>query len=301
MTNKIVVITGLTCTGKSKLALDIAKEYNGEIVSADSVQIYKNLDIGSAKIDKDLQKEIKHYLIDIKEFNQNYNVGEFINDCKNAIEIIIKNNKLPIIVGGTGLYINALLNGYSLGETPANNEFREEHLALAGKYGNKFVWDLLYKLNPQKAETVHYNNIKRVIRYLEIEKFGSNINKQTSILKDFNVCALAIVDDREQIYNKINNRVDEMLNAGLLAEIKNLVSNGAESNMQSMQSIGYKEWFEYLNGNQSLKDTSDLIKQHTRNYCKRQLTYLKTIKGITLCKYNQAEKIIKEFLNDIHR
>lgn len=295
MKNKIVIITGLTGTGKSALAVETAKNFNGEIISADSVQVYRGLDIGSAKVDKNTQNIVNHHLIDIKNFNENYNVGEFVADCKSAIEGISLRKKIPIIVGGTGLYIKALLEGFSLGNTASHDDFRERQLQLANEKGNQFVWNELYKINPELAKSVHPNNIKRVIRYLEIEKFGK-MEKTVSILKGYEVLALAIVDDRSIIYEKINARVDKMINLGLEKEIKNLISSGATRDMQAMQAIGYKEWFDYFEGKRNLQTTIDLIKQHTRNYCKRQLTFLKTIDGLEFCNISQAKTKIKEFL-----
>lgn len=295
---KILIITGLTGSGKSNLAIEIAKLYNGEIISADSVQIYKGLDIGSAKESKVTMSQISHHLIDIKEFNETYNVGEFVNDCNIAITNILSKNKLPIIVGGTGLYIKALMEGYNLGSTTANEEFRQHYQDLAKENGNLYVWKLLEKQNPEKAKSVHYNNLKRVIRYLEIEKFGQTEQNQPSILSHYEICAVGIVEEREKIYNRINARVDKMIEAGLENEVKTLVNLGANDKCQSMNSIGYKEWFAYLNNLQSLEETINLIKQHTRNYCKRQLTFLKTINNIKLATIDEAKYIIKEFLND---
>lgn len=295
---KIVIITGLTASGKSGLAVKIAKEFNGEIISADSVQIYKGLDIGSAKEPLSTRTEINHHLIDIKEFNETYNVGEFISDCQTAIKEIENNGKLPIIVGGTGLYIKALLEGYSLGGTNANLELRSYYENMAKEHGNIAVWNELNAINPEKAKQVHFNNLKRVIRYLEIEKLGNTTQMQESILKDYNICAVGIIADREEIYNKINQRVDIMINCGLQQEVASLISNGATADMQSVTSIGYREWFDFFNGANSLDKTIDLIKQHSRNYCKRQLTFLKTINNLNLTTINEAEKQIRSFLND---
>ena len=296
---KIVIITGLTASGKSGLAIDIAKRYNGEIISADSVQIYKGLDIGSAKESKSTMSNISHHLINIKNADETYNVGEFVEDCNNAIKDIFSRNKLPIIVGGTGLYIKALLQGYSLGTT-ANNEFREKYQKLAAEQGNKYVWNELNKLNPEKAKTVHFNNLQRVIRYLEIEL---NPNEEApkiseSILKDYSVLSIGVIADREEIYNKINSRVDFMIKSGLEQEIKQLIKLGITRQNQSVTSIGYKEWFDYFDGKTTKQETIDLIKQHSRNYCKRQLTFLKTIKGLELLDINHAKDRIEEFLND---
>lgn len=295
---KVIIITGLTGSGKSGLAVKVAREFNGEIISADSVQIYKGLDIGSAKEDKLTMAEIPHHLIDIKEFYEKYNVGEFIQDVKCAVEQITKKGKLPIIVGGTGMYIKALLEGYSLGGTEANLEFREYYQNLANKHGNLSVWNELNDINPSLAESVHPNNLKRIIRYIEIAKNNQTIEKQESILSNYETLCLGIVDERENIYNKINKRVDIMLNLGLENEIKGLIEKGAKKDMQAFNSIGYKEWFDYFDGKIDKQQTIDLIKQHTRNYCKRQLTFLKTINGVELCSIKEAEEKIRSFLND---
>lgn len=295
---KVIIITGLTASGKSGLAIEIAKKYNGEIISADSVQIYKGLDIGSAKENTGTRAEIKHHLIDIKNFDETYNVGEFVSDTKNAIEDVIARDKLPIIVGGTGLYVKALMDGYSLGGTTANQEFREKYEKMAEKEGNLAVWKELEKLNKERADSVHFNNLKRVIRYLEIENFGETNNTTESILKDYNVCAVGINADRDEIYSKINNRVDDMIKSGLKEEIKGLIDRGANRETQSTTSIGYREWFDHFDGLISEEKTIDLIKQHTRNYCKRQLTFLKTIKGLSIVELSKAREIIEEFLND---
>jgi len=295
---KVIIITGLTGSGKSGLAVKIAREFNGEIISADSVQIYKNLDIGSAKEDKLTMQEIPHHLIDIKNFDETYNVGEFISDVKNALNIITNKGKLPIIVGGTGMYIKALLEGYTLGETSADDELRLKYQNMAKEQGNLAVWEELNKINPERAKTVHFNNLKRVIRYLEIENNHQELTQTESILKNYDVLAIGVVANREEIYSKINKRVDLMLEMGLEDEIKSLISKGATKEMQAFNSIGYKEWFEYFEGNQTKEKTVELIKQHTRNYCKRQLTFLKTIKNITLCDVREAEKIATKFLED---
>ena len=295
---KVVIITGLTGSGKSGLAVKIAREFNGEIISADSVQIYRGLDIGSAKEDKSIMKEIPHHLIDIKNFNETYNVGEFVEDVKTALKKVISKGKLPIIVGGTGMYVKALLEGFSFGETSANEEFRLKYQEKAKNEGNEAVWHELNKINPERAKTVHFNNLKRVIRYLEIETNNQELTKRESILKDYDLCVIGVVADREVIYSRINKRVDQMLDMGLENEINALISQGATRDMQAFNSIGYKEWFDYFEGNQTKEKTIDLIKQHTRNYCKRQLTFLKTINNIDLLKIDEAEEKIRRFLND---
>lgn len=295
---KAIIITGLTASGKSGLALKIAKEFNGEIISADSVQIYKGLNIGSAKENEKTLKEVPHHLINIKEFNETYNVGEFIEDVKVALNEISSRGKLPIIVGGTGMYVKALIEGYSLGETSANIELRAKYQEMAQNEGNNAVWNVLNGLNAERAKTVHPNNLKRVIRYIEIELNNESLSKSESILKDYELCSIGIVADREKIYAKINDRVDQMISMGLENEIRELINIGATRDMQAFNSIGYKEWFNYFDGIIDKETTIDLIKQHTRNYCKRQLTFLKTINNIELLPLSEAEERIRSFLND---
>lgn len=293
---KILIITGLTASGKSGLAVKLARKYNGEIISADSVQIYRGLNIGSAKEDEAVMKEIPHHLINIKNFDENYNVGEFLTDCKKAIDIVISHNKLPIIVGGTAMYIKALMEGFSLGETTADLAFREKYQEMAKKDGNIAVWNELNAINSEMAQAVHPNNLKRVIRYLEIATHKQTLTKQESILKDYDVLCIGVVADRELIYSRINTRVDEMLDMGLFEEIQTLISQGAKREMQAFNSIGYKEWFDYFEGKVDKHLVIDLIKQHTRNYCKRQLTFLKTIKNINICNVHEAEQTASKFI-----
>ncbi|MBE7076815.1 MAG: tRNA (adenosine(37)-N6)-dimethylallyltransferase MiaA [Clostridiales bacterium] len=295
---KIVIITGLTASGKSSLAVEIAKKYNAEIISCDSVQIYKGLDIGSAKESKIIRNKVPHHLIDICEFTDTFNVSQFIENCMSSVEDILSRKKLPIIVGGTGMYVKALLEGYTFGEALANQEFRQNMQNLAKEEGNRAVWDKLYEKNSELANSVHPNNLHRVIRYLEIETFGNNLEKTESPLKDYEVCAIGVIEDREIIYTRINKRVDEMIDEGLEKEVKGLIDKGATRDLQSMNTIGYKEWFDYFENKTNKNQTVDLIKQHTRNYCKRQLTFLKTIKDVKLLKKDEAKDYIEEFLND---
>lgn len=295
---KIVIITGFTGSGKSGLAVDIAKQYNGEIISCDSVQIYKHLNIGSAKVTDDEMQGIPHHLIDILEPTEDYSVGQFVKDAENCIKDIVSRSKLPILVGGTGLYIKALLQGYDFSATDKNLEFRQAHLDLAKQYGNEYVWNKLNDIAPSKAKTVHPNNVKRVIRYLEIEMFGQTTGTTYSVLKNYNTLAIGVVADREMIYDKINKRVDIMLDMGLENEVKSLKDMGLSLNNNCINTIGYREMFQYLQGEISRDKAIELIKQHTRNYCKRQLTFMKTMPELKLLDKDEARKTIEEFLND---
>ncbi len=295
---KIVIITGFTGSGKSGLAVEIAKQYDGEIISCDSVQIYKGLDIGSAKITKEEMQGIKHHLIDILQPNQDYSVGQFVVDCENAIKDIILRGKTPILVGGTGLYIKALIEGYDFNQTDTHKEFRDEQYKLAEIYGNSYVWQKLSDLSPQKANSVHPNNLKRVIRYLEIETFGKEKDTTSSVLSDYNTLVVGIVMERELIYERINKRVDIMLQQGLEEEVKGLLRQGLSLDNNCLNTIGYREMVQYLTGAVDYETSVNLIKQHTRNYCKRQLTFMKTIPNLLLVDRAEAEQKIKEFLND---
>lgn len=295
---KIVIITGFTGSGKSGLAVEMAKQYNGEIISCDSVQIYKGLDIGSAKITAEEAQGIKHHLIDILEPTEEYSVGQFVKDCEQAIKDIISRGKVPILVGGTGLYIKALLEGYNFSNTDKNAEFRKNCMKEAQLYGNQYMWDRLNSLAPEMAGSVHPNNLKRVIRYLEIATFGKEQTTTDSVLKDYNTLNIGIVAPREEIYTKINLRVDEMVSQGLEDEVKGLLNNGLTLDDNCMNTIGYREMMQYILGEIEHEKAIELIKQHTRNYCKRQLTFMKTIKGLELMEIDVARQKIEEFLND---
>ena len=295
---KVIIITGFTGSGKSGLAVDIAKKYNGEIISCDSVQIYKYLNIGSAKVTDEEMQGIKHHLIDILEPFEDYSVGQFVKDCENAINDILSRGKLPILVGGTGLYVKALLQGYDFSSTDKNDKFRQEHFDLAEKFGNEYVWNKLNLINPDKAKTVHPNNLKRVIRYLEVETFGNYPSTTYSVLNNHNTLAIGVVADRELIYNKINQRVDIMVDMGLEEEVKGLLKMGLTLDNNCMNTIGYREMAQYLLGQIDYDTSIELIKQHTRNYCKRQLTFMKTMPNLKLLEKEEARKQIEEFLND---
>ncbi|MDD4350775.1 MAG: tRNA (adenosine(37)-N6)-dimethylallyltransferase MiaA [Clostridia bacterium] len=299
---KILIITGLTATGKSGFAIDCALKYNGEIISCDSVQIFKGLDIGSNKNTEIQNKGVKHHLIDALNPNEEYSVGQFVKDCKNFIDKIEGKNKLPIITGGTGLYVKALINGYNFANFAKNDEFRNTLLHYANEYGNEYVWKILNEFNPDLAKTVHFNNLKRVIRYIEIEKFGNKTTKNTSILSKHNVLILCLTKERKLLYDQINKRVDEMINAGLVEEVKNLLASGVDKNAQSLTAIGYKEIVDYFSGIIPLERAIELIKQHTRNYAKRQLTFMKQIENIKIVdvtnNYDEATKHVEKFLKE---
>lgn len=274
---KVLFILGTTCSGKSAFAIDIAKIYNGEIISADSVQVFKEFNIGSAKITKDEMQEIVHYGIDIKNPDAEFTVYDFIEYTKNKIDEITKKGKLPIIVGGTGLYAKALIEGYNFGDTEKHTDFRQTIEKEIAEKGLSEVYNKFATLYPTQAKSIDKNNPIRVIRALEIAKFGSQKKSIKQSKYDFKIFALSM--DRQKLYERINQRVEKMLKNGLVEEVDNLYKKYGDK-IQPMRAIGYKEVISYLNNEISKSEMCELIKQRTRNYAKRQLTFLKGIENV---------------------
>lgn len=275
---KVLYLLGATGIGKSGLAVKLAKKYNMEIISADSVQVYKGFDIGSAKITKKEMSGVMHYGIDIVLPNDNFSVSDFVNYTKDKIKEISCKGKLPLVVGGTGLYIKAFVEGYNLGGTERHEDFRKELEELAQKEGLDYLYLKLKSLSPKMAENIDKNNKVRLIRALEIATFGEekqfkNVNDEF----DFKLIALSM--NREKLYQRINSRVDLMLKSGLIEEVKNLYDKYGDC--QPMKAIGYKETLSYLKGKITKEEMINLISQHTRNYAKRQLTFLRGMKNIS--------------------
>lgn len=272
--SKIYVIGGPTAVGKSNFAIDCALEFNGEIISADSMQIYKGLNVGTGKVTMDETRGIKHHMLDILSPDQRYSVGQFMVDAKNCIEDVLSRNKLPIIVGGTGLYINALLNGMNLADAEKSDLIREKWKKIASESGNQYVYDYLLKIDPTSAEKISPNDIKRVIRAIEIfEVTGKPKSENAQTVEcDYNYRFTILSDERELLYARINARVEKMFESGLEAEVKSLIDF---ADCQSMQAIGYKQFIEFFNGNADFNETKEKIKQASRNYAKRQLTFFK--------------------------
>ena len=287
--NDVIVIYGPTAVGKSAIGVQLAKLINGEIISADSMQIYKHLNIGSAKVTNQEMQGIKHYLIDIKDPNEDYSVSDFCDDANKCIEEIISKGKTPIIVGGTGLYIKSLINGYDFAKVNKQTNFRDSLNDLT----NEEIYDKILKID--STTQVDKNNRHRLIRTLEKLVFGNG--KATKNGTKYNFKLFAIVDDRQKIYERINARVDKMLNAGLLDEAKYLLSLNLPEDNLAMKAIGYKEIFPYLRGEDTLENCLTLLKQKSRNYAKRQFTFLNQFDEISIINFdgveNSANKIYK--------
>lgn len=280
MKKKLLIIAGPTAVGKTNLSIKLAKELNGEIVSTDSMQIYKYMDIGSAKITKEEMEGIPHHMIDVVDPETPFSVAEYKNMALKCIEDIISRNKLPILVGGTGLYINALTCNMNFTEAESDEEYRKELELLAEEHGNEYIHNMLKDIDPISYKEIHYNNRKRVIRALEVYKltnkpFSSFNSGEEFYNGPYDVKYYVLNMNREKLYERINLRVDIMIENGLIDECIKLKDMGYNSLMQSMQGIGYKEVLYYLDNKITYDKAIEMIKQGSRNYAKRQLTWFR--------------------------
>lgn len=287
---KLIIIAGPTAVGKSKFAIELAKRINGEIICADSTTVYKGLDVGSAKINEDEMQGIKHYLIDVADISENYDITRFQKDAESAIEEIYAKGKIPILVGGSGFYIQAVLYGIDFCEENEEEKMKIRNdlihiVEVNGKEkASRILFEELQKVDEKSCKTIDKNNIKRVMRALEFYKLHktpiSKHNEKERMKKakyDYLFYCLRL--NRDKLYDNINNRVDKMIKNGLVREISSLIKIGAKKDSDAMQSIGYKELFDYAasgsSDNKELDRCVELIKQHSRNYAKRQLTWFK--------------------------
>ncbi len=275
--SKLILVVGATASGKSQIGVNLAKKYNGEIISCDSMQVYRDMNIGTAKITSEEMQSIPHYMIDIVNADAQFSVGEYASMADEAINDIISRGKVPIIVGGTGLYVDGILYPMTFGGDK-NIEIRAELESQFALYGKEYMHSMLAEIDPIDAQKIHPNNVKRVLRALEIYKTTgtckSNLQEKNKDLK-YEVCMIALDVDRNVLYQRIDTRVDKMFEIGLLNEVKQLLSNGVGFENQSMQAIGYKEFKNYFNATKTLEETVEIIKQNSRNYAKRQLTWFK--------------------------
>lgn len=292
----VIVIAGPTASGKSSLALEVAQRLNGEIISADSMQIYREMDIGTAKIAPSDRLNIPHHMLDIVDPKDEFSVAEYAKLAENKINEIEARNKTPIICGGTGLYIESLLYPFDYGGTEKNEEFRNQLYEEANRYGNRFLHDKLKILSPKSAEAIHENNVKRIIRAIEIATFGQTmIKKNEDRVPKRKFLYFVLQLNREVLYRRIHQRVDEMIEQGLQTEVENLLSKDVNFSMQSMQGIGYKEWNAYFSGLQSLREVIATIKTNTRHYAKRQETWFRREQSaISLNAENATSQLAKK-------
>lgn len=287
MTEKkpLVILTGPTAVGKTALSIKLASEIGGEIISADSMQVYRQMDIGSAKIKPEEMGGIPHHLIDILEPEEEFNVCLFEKLALEAMEQIYERGHIPVVVGGTGFYIQALLYQIDFTEEETDTAFRDKLWQLGEEKGNHYLHELLRKVDPESAEEIHENNRKRVIRALEFyENSGKPISthnkEQRQKTSAYNSCYFVLTDDRKKLYERIESRVDQMLSKGLVDEVRTLKERGCNASMVSMQGLGYKEILEYLDGRCSLLEAVEKIKKETRHFAKRQLTWFRREKDV---------------------
>lgn len=303
---KVLVIVGPTGVGKTALSIKLAKEFSGEIISGDSLQVYKKLDIGTAKVTEEEKSGVPHFLIDVKDATENYSAFEFKQEAEEKITEISTRHHLPIIAGGTGMYIQSLLFDFQLGSKEEEKEakkIRDKWEAYAVEHGKEELWEYLNQIDPKASEKIHMNNEKRVIRAIEVfEKTGTSILEQQGLdLTDLSQCQydvklIGLETDRALLYERINQRVDLMLEEGLLEEAEYVFSLGET---QASQGIGYKEFFAYFREEMSLEVAIDKVKQHSRQYAKRQLTWFKNRMSVEWYDLVQMPEQVDELIESV--
>lgn len=298
---KVLVICGPTASGKTGLAIDCAKLLNTEIISADSQLVYKGLNVGTAKPTIEEMNGIMHHMIDVVEPTQSFSVSDYENMASPVLKELLNRNKVPVICGGTGFYINSLLFNYSYGNTAGNAEIRKKYEKFVQEHGKEALYKKLKETDEDTAVKLHVNDVKRVIRALEIYEL-SGVKKselKDEIKPEYKYTAVAVDYPREELYKRIDKRVDEMFSAGLIDEVKSLLIQGIDERYQCMQAIGYKEIVFGLNNNSLNSTMRDVIKQNTRRYAKRQITFFKKLPNVIWLRpeYADAENIT-EILNE---
>ncbi len=282
---KLVILTGPTAVGKSDLSIALAKEIGGEIISADSMQVYRHMDIGSAKIMQEEMDGVPHHLIDVLEPTEEFNVVIFQQLAKTAMEKIWQKGHIPILVGGTGFYIQAVLYDIDFTHNDEDTSLRTRLEDIARTKGNAVLYEQLKQIDPESCEKIHQNNVKRVIRAIEFyQKTGRKISthnkEQQKNPSPYNFAYFVLNDDRSRLYEKIDRRVDAMIGQGLVSEVEKLKAMGCTRDLVSMQGLGYKEILDYLNNSCSLEEAVYLIKRDTRHFAKRQLTWFRREKAV---------------------
>ena len=300
----LIILTGPTAVGKTKASIGLAKAIGGEIISADSMQVYRHMDIGSAKITKEEMADVPHYLIDVLEPEEEFHVVRFQQMAKAAMADIYSRGKIPIIVGGTGFYIQALLYDIDFTENEGDSVYREKLEALAKEKGAAYLHGQLAMVDPKSAEEIHANNIKRVIRALEYyhqtgQKISEHNERERQKESPYQFCYFVLNDRRECLYERIDQRVDQMIRNGLVQEVQTLKERGCTKQMVSMQGLGYKEIFSYLEGDCSLEEAVYIIKRDTRHFAKRQLTWFKRERDVIWVQKDELNYDDKKLLQSL--
>lgn len=300
----MIVLTGPTAVGKTKLSIALAKAVGGEIISADSMQVYRYMDIGSAKITPQEMQGVKHYMIDVLDPWDSFNVVIFQQMCEKALKEIYKNGHIPIVTGGTGFYIQALLKKIDFTENEEDTVYRKELEHTAEKEGAKKLHEMLAKVDPEAADAIHPNNVKRVIRALEYfqltgEKISLHNEREKEKGSAYQSCYFVLNDERDKLYQRIEQRIEEMLQDGLVEEVKRLKEMGCRRDMVSMQGLGYKEILAYLDGEYTYEQAVEILKRDTRHFAKRQLTWFRREEDVIWVdknKFGYDEQKILEFM-----
>jgi tRNA dimethylallyltransferase len=277
---KLIIVAGPTASGKTAVSIALAKKINGEIISADSMQVYKYMDIGSAKVTQEQMKGVAHHLVDLLEPDEDFSVHRFQTMAKEAMTEIYSKNAVPIIAGGTGFYIQSVVYDIDFSSTDEEKQVRQKVMDYSSLHGEEALFQWLKEIDPESCETIHPNNIKRVQRALEYylltgEKMSVHNAREKSKTSPYELTFVVLTMEREVLYERINRRVDQMIEEGLLDEVKALMQKGYTKEMTSMQGLGYKEVFDYLNGECSLDEAIYKIKRDTRHFAKRQLTWFR--------------------------
>lgn len=301
----MIILTGPTAVGKTALSIELAKRINGAIISADSMQVYKHMDIGSAKILPEEMQGIPHYMIDELEPEEEFHVVRFVEMAKKYLAEIYGAGKIPIIVGGTGFYIQALLYDIDFTDQECDEAYRSRLETLAKEQGAQKLHEMLQTVDPASAEAIHANNIKRVIRALEFyhltgKKISEHNERERQKASPYNFAYFVLTDDRARLYERIDRRVDDMIEQGLVDEVRKLKEMGCHRDMVSMQGLGYKEILAYLDGELTLEEAVYIVKRETRHFAKRQLTWFKREREVIWLDkgayHYQEDKILEHIL-----
>ncbi|NWL90382.1 tRNA (adenosine(37)-N6)-dimethylallyltransferase MiaA [Paenibacillus sp. 79R4] len=281
----LLVLVGPTAVGKTKLSIEIAKAFSCEIISGDSMQVYRGMDIGTAKIQPSEMEGIPHHLIDVLNPDEPFSVAQFQDSCRQLIPAIGERGKLPFIVGGTGLYVESVCYEYQFTDTGGDEGFRSQMQCIADEEGNETLHARLAAVDPKSAEKLHPNDVRRVIRALEIYHLsGTTLSSQLESQNKqspYNLCIIGLTMDRQMLYNRIEQRIDEMMEVGLVDEVRSLLGQGFTRNLISMQGLGYKEILEHLEDGVPLEDAVTKLKRDTRRFAKRQLSWFRHMKDIS--------------------
>ena len=304
MKNTVIAVAGPTAVGKTKFAIEVARRFDGEVVSCDSMQLYKFMNIGSAKPDAEELAQVKHHLVDIIDPRVPFSVAEYQQLAKAAIADVMSRGKVPVISGGTGLYLNSLIYDMDFSSNPGDLTYRKELEKIAEEEGTEAVHRMLQTEDPDAAAIIHPNNTKRIIRALERLHDGEgNVRPFSGILKetdDYEMILVGLTRERQELYDRINARVDILINNGLVDEVKELMAMGLTSDDISMKGIGYKEIIAFLNNEYDLATAVDTVKKNTRHYAKKQLTWYRRydkINWLNISEFNSDEEAIEELIS----